>query len=91
MVLATLRREWLRLVASIGSVWLVGLVMIFFPVVLLMLTIAAILIGTALAGVFVGKRVFHRIRQKTVLCKNSRSDLKEDDHAHSGVFHLAGG
>ncbi|GIW76187.1 MAG: hypothetical protein KatS3mg104_1250 [Phycisphaerae bacterium] len=91
MVLATLRREWLRLVASIGSVWLVGLVMIFFPVVLLMLTIAAMLIGTALAGGFVGKRVFHRIRQKTVLCKKSRSDLKEDDHAHSGVFHLAGG
>lgn len=91
MVSATFRREVLRLLASIGSVWLVAVVMVFFPVVLLMLTIAAMLSGSALALFVVGKRLFCRIRRQKILYKKSGSDLKEDDHARSGVFHLASG
>lgn len=92
MVLATFRREVLRLLASIVSVWLVALAMILFPVVLLMLTLAAMVSGTALALVVVGKRLFLRIRQRWSYWMNQRvSDPKEDDHAHSRVFHLAGG
>lgn len=90
MRFATVQRELLRLLASLGSVWLVALVMIFFPVVLLMLTLAAMITGTTWALVVVVKRLFHRIRQKRVLNEKRISEPhKEDNHARPRVFHLA--